>query len=287
MYVVDTSDMILNYTLNNFKSPKILRAFSAQIKLIALVILYLQFYWYIVMFLYSWFQFIAALIVLIGKIIMTHDKKQKTIFSLVCEQIKHFITSNTFYLGISTILLSYILPACFDLKNLSSVGAFLGTIIRNLKNGNLFLTTTTILSTIIYDTWRKVQIRLKMNDADLDSSNPEKIEKIKTKFYRIGSQLNFYMLMSLIIVVIFFAIVQPTKTEQIGSIIIWIEIIFFILALWFHYRVNFINDNLDDYLNDYLQDIKNTVMEGKKDMNSIGSTISSSTKSNNKGDYEI
>ena len=157
------------------------------------------------------------------------------------EFIFSFIHSSTFYLGFSTILLSYILPACLNISNFSNLNSFYGSIFTNLKNGNLFLTTTTIISTIIYDSWRKVQLKLEPVKDD-------------PNYVKLGSVLNFFMLMSLITVVLFFAIVQPLH-GKVSNIIIWIEIILFVITLMFHARVSWISDNIPLYQEHYLSNM--------------------------------
>lgn len=157
------------------------------------------------------------------------------------------IHSSTFYLGFSTLLLSYILPACLKISNFSSWNVFFEAIIINLKNGNLFLTTTTIISTIIYDSWRKVQLRL---DPVKDDPN----------YVKLGSVLNFFMLMSLITVVLFFAIVQPLN-GKVSSVVIIIEIGMFLLTLFFHARVFWITDNLESYQKKYLTSMHKSLEE--------------------------
>lgn len=167
------------------------------------------------------------------------------------------IHSSTFYLGFSTILLSYILPACLKISNFSHFRFFFDSLLINLRNGNLFLTTTTIISTIIYDSWRKVQLKL---EPVKDDAN----------YVKLGSVLNFFMLMLLITVVLFFASVQPLNGKM-SNIVIWIEIALFVFTLIFHARVSWISDNLDLYQTHYLNNMNKSLNSSAS--NSRGSSL--------------
>lgn len=129
----------------------------------------------------------------------------------------------TFFLAASTILLSYIFPSISILLHTDSSKSsnLIDIIWSNLHNGNLFLTETTILTSLIYDTWRSAQI--KINEDHF-------------------SVFNFSLVLLLVSVSILFALIQPLNSH-VNDVWVWIEIFLFGLVLYFHYQANSINKN--------------------------------------------
>ncbi|MBS1008089.1 hypothetical protein [Leuconostoc suionicum] len=148
---------------------------------------------------------------------------------------KQIDPSSIIFLAFSTFFLSYIIPSISYGKDFQGIHSTIKFIYSSLQQGSLFLPTTTIMSTLIYDSWRKVQVGIKVADP------AEKIGKV----------FIFTILLMLILVVTLYS--KVTTGVKLPFFGVLVEVGLFAVAILYNSHSIWVLNHIEEYSSDFAE----------------------------------